>query len=114
KSSSAVARNFLSTVERKDRTLFFFSLKNGAQENFFGATVAATPVDESLALPHLDLTATSTATLEVAVQGATFVPHRVRVQLNGTDVGILSFDDQAESIARLNVAQGLLREGMTR
>ena len=105
------ARSFLYTVERKDRTLFFFSLKNGDQENFFGGTVAATPLDQPVTLQHLDLTASAPATIEVAIQGATFVPHRVRVQLNGTDVGTLSFDSQAEGLAKLNVSQALLREG---
>lgn len=105
------ARNFLHTVERKDRSLFFFSLKNGDKENFFGATVSPTPVDQSLTLQRLDSSATSPATLEVALQGATLVSHRVRVQLNGVDVGTLAFEDQSTGVARLSVAQGLLKEG---
>ena len=105
------ARNFLYTVERKDRTLFFFSLKNGDKENFFGATVSPTPVDQPLTLRNLDQSATALATLEVALQGATLTPHLVRVQLNGTDVGAVSFDGQAEGVARLKVSQQLLKEG---
>ena len=105
------ARSFLYTVERKDRTLFFFSLKNGEKENFFGATVSTTPVDQSLTLQHLDQFPAATATVEVALQGATILTHIVRVQLNGADIGTFSFDEQAEAVAKFNVPQSLLREG---
>ncbi|HST22439.1 MAG TPA: C25 family cysteine peptidase, partial [Blastocatellia bacterium] len=105
------ARSFLYTVERKDRTLFFFSLKNGEKENFFGATVSTTPVDQSLTLQHLDEFPGTTAMVEVALQGATLLTHSVRVQLNGMDIGTLSFDEQAEAVAKFNVPQSLLREG---
>ncbi len=105
------ARSFRYTVERKDRTLFFFSLKNGEKENFFGATVSPTPVDQSLTLQHLDQFSTATAMVEVALQGATLQTHNIRVQLNGADIGTFSFNEQAEAVARLNVAQSLLREG---
>ncbi|MGA9773946.1 MAG: C25 family cysteine peptidase [Blastocatellia bacterium] len=108
---SSAARSFLYTVERKDRTLFFFSLMNGEKENFFGATVSSTPVDQSLALQHLDQSASATATVEVALQGATLQTHSVRVQLNGAEIGTFSFDEQEVGIARLNVSQSLLREG---
>ncbi|HKY06094.1 MAG TPA: C25 family cysteine peptidase, partial [Blastocatellia bacterium] len=105
------ARSFLHTVERKERTLFFFSLKNGEKENFFGATISPTPVEQSLTLQHPDASATSPATLEVALQGATLVPHRVRVELNGLGVGTLAFEDQSAGVARLSVSQGLVRGG---
>lgn len=105
------ARNFLHTVERKERSLFFFSLKNGDKENFFGATVSPAPVDQPLTLQRPDLSAASPATLEVALQGATLVSHRVRVHLNGVDVGTLAFEDQSPGVARLSVPQGLLKEG---
>jgi hypothetical protein len=107
----STARNFLYTVERKDRTLFFFSLKNGEKENFFGATVSPAPVDQMLTLQNIDTSTTALATLEVALQGATLAPHLVRVQLNGTDVGTLSFDGQTEGLARLKLSQRLLKEG---
>lgn len=108
---ASAARNFLCSVERKDRTLFFFSLKNGEKENFFGATVSATPVEQQLDLRYVDQTATAAASLEIALQGATLLPHLVRVRLNGQDVGTLSFSEQAEGVATFAVSQGLLREG---
>lgn len=105
------ARSFIYTAERKDRTLFFFSLKNGEKENFFGATVSPTPVDQSLTLQHLDQAPGTTASVEVALQGATLQTHNIRVQLNGTEIGTFSFDQQEEGTAKLNVPQSLLREG---
>ncbi|HKP88150.1 MAG TPA: C25 family cysteine peptidase [Blastocatellia bacterium] len=107
----STARNFLRTVERKDRTLFFFSLHNGEKENFFGATVSATPVDQSLTLQHVDQSATAPASLEIALQGATLLPHLVRAQVNGEEAGSLAFDGQEEGVATLSIPQGLLREG---
>lgn len=105
------ARSFLYTAERKDRSLFFFSLKNGEKENFFGATVSPTPVDQSLTLQHLDPAPGGNASVEIALQGATLQTHNIRVQLNGTDIGTFSFEQQDEKIAKLNVPQSMLREG---
>ena len=35
-------------VERKDRTVYFSSLRNGERENFFGAVVSSEPLVETL------------------------------------------------------------------
>jgi hypothetical protein len=108
----STARSFLYTVERKDRTLFFFSLKNGEKENFFGAAVSPTPVNQSLTLRHLDQSSSANATVEVVLQGATLMTHTVRVQLNGAEIGTLSYDEQSEGIAKLSVPQSMLIEGI--
>jgi peptidase C25-like protein len=107
----STARSFLCAVERKDRTLFFFSLKNGETENFFGATVSSTPVDQSLTLQRIDQSAAGQSSLEIALQGATMLSHLVRVRLNGEDLGALAFEGQAEGRATLAIPQGLLKEG---
>jgi len=103
--------SFAYTVERKDRTIYFSSLRNGDKENFFGAVVTRTPVDQTLTLQHLAATAAGGATLEVALQGVTASHHQVKILLNGSAIGEAAFDGQNSYVARLPIAQALLREG---
>ncbi|HYV07892.1 MAG TPA: C25 family cysteine peptidase, partial [Blastocatellia bacterium] len=105
------SRSFLYTAERKDRTIYFSSLRNGDKENFFGPVIAREPVDQTLNLQHVDQTAGADGQLELSLQGVTQLPHRVWAYLNGTFVGELAFNGQAEGLAKLPVAHSLLREG---
>ncbi len=102
--------SFSYTIERRDRTIYFSSLKNGEQENFFGPVITASqPVDQSLVLQRLDTSAS--AVLEVAVQGVTLLPHQVSVTVNGAVVGVMSFNGRAHEIARFQLSAGMLSEG---
>jgi hypothetical protein len=99
------------TVERKDRTVYFSGLRNGDLENFFGAVIAGQPVDQPLWIQHLNSATGGAAVVEVALQGVTQSSHRVRLQLNGTDVGALNFEGQSAGKVTLSVPSSLLREG---
>src|SRR6202008_2783046 len=79
------SQGFTYTVERKDRTIYFGSLRNGDAENFFGPVIANEPVDQTLNVQHVDKQSTSDSLLEVTLQGVTKQFHKVRVQLNGVD-----------------------------
>jgi hypothetical protein len=103
--------DFLHTVELKERTVYFSSLRNGERENFFGAVIGREPVDQSLTLRHVDTQTAGGGTLEVALQGVTQVAHLVEVQVNGVKAGTLSFNGQDQGVARLAVSQSVLREG---
>jgi hypothetical protein len=103
--------SFLTTVERRDRMLYFPALRNGERENFFGAVVAHDAVDQTLTLARVNSSAATAATLEVTLQGVTSQAHSVRVELNGSYAGTLSFANQASASASFNVAHALLREG---
>ena len=107
----AAAQSFLYTVERKDRTIYFSALRNGEKENFFGAVIGASPVDQSLNIQHVDQSAAGMATIEVGLQGVTTLPHRVWVYLNSAFAGEVSFEGQSEGIGKFTVAQSLLRSG---
>lgn len=106
------AAGFPTTVERKNRTIYFSSLKNGEKENFFGAVVSGTPVNQTLQLTNVNTSSTGQAELEVAMQGVTVVPHRVTVQLNGLAVGDILFTGQQEGIGRFTIQHSLLQEGV--
>ena len=110
--SSALSTSFPYTVERRERLAYFAALRNGDAENFFGAMVNdAAPVAQALTVNNLDATATQTAAVSVALQGLTQTPHRVRVTLNGADLGIVSLSGQELKTARFNAPQSSLNEG---
>ncbi|MFL6212739.1 MAG: C25 family cysteine peptidase [Blastocatellia bacterium] len=109
--SASSAGSFLYSAELKPRSLYFGSLRNGDKENFFGPVIASAPVDQSLSLTHVDKGRAGNAQLEVALQGVTLISHRVEVQLNGARVGEVAFNNQSSGVARLQVAQSLLKEG---
>jgi hypothetical protein len=110
--SPGSAAGFVATIERRDRTIYFSSLRNGEQENFFGAVVAANPVNQELRLTNLDTTAGGQAVLEVAIQGVTQVAHRVAVQINGFSVGDILFSGQQAGVNKFTLQHSLLKEGI--
>lgn len=93
-----------------DRTTYYAALTAGNGENFFGSAIAADPVDEMIAVRHLDPAATD-ATLEVALQGLTAAPHIAGVKLNGTPVGSMAFTGPVHQTMQFPIAPSLLREG---
>src|SRR6202007_1599852 len=101
----------LHTVERRDRTVYFSSLRNGEKENFFGPVLARSPVNQSLTVRHIDQASPEDAVLEVALQGVTAVDHRVLVSLNGTELGQMGFGPTENRSARFTAPRGTLREG---
>jgi hypothetical protein len=105
------SESFTATAERRDRIVYFSALRNGEKENFFGAVIAANPVEQTLTLSHLAATSNCSAELEIALQGVTFTSHRINIELNGTWVGEITFNGQSQGAAKFNVDQSLLREG---
>ena len=103
--------SFAHTVERDEREVYFSNLLNGETENFFGAVVRNSPTEQLLMLTHVDAAAGGQAEFEIALQGVTVQPHRVRVSLNGTAITTLDFFGKALGSAKVEVAQTLLREG---
>jgi len=110
KGSRAAPASFPYTVERRDRSIYFSALRNGDKENFFGAVIAREAVDQSIGIQHLD-GAGSGAELELALQGVTEIQHRVRIEVNGVEVGAVGFDAQTEGITKMPLGRGALKEG---
>lgn len=102
--------SYPAVAELKERFVYFASLSNGEQENFFGRVVASQPVEQSLTLSNLDASGTG-GIVEVALQGVTAVPHRVTVVVNGLSVGEVAFSRKSAGVARLTVPQSALLEG---
>jgi len=107
----AASDSFPYTVERKDRAVYFSSLRNDEKENFFGAVIARDAVDQTLFLQHVDRASAEDAMLEVSLQGVTLAEHRVKVELNGSGLGVISFYSHAEGKAKYVLSHDALREG---
>lgn len=105
------ASSFLQAVERRDRTIYFSALRNGERENFFGAVVAANPVNQTLTLNNVADLPGATAALEIAMQGVTNIFHTHRVLLNGSEIGQVWTEAQLSSYTRLEFPHSLLQEG---
>jgi hypothetical protein len=108
KGLAAAPASFTCTVERRDRSIYFSALRNGERENFFGAVITAAAVEQPVSLSHV---AAGDGVLEVALQGVTLTAHRVRIELNSTDLGEIAFAGQAPAVARFNLPQATLQEG---
>jgi hypothetical protein len=103
--------SYQATVERRDRTIYFSSLRNGDRENFFGAVIAHDAIEQTLTLARVNRDASTAAHLEVALQGATNQLHSVQIEVNGRTVGTLSFAGQSTGLANYDLPHNLLREG---
>jgi hypothetical protein len=103
--------SFPYTVERLDRAIYFSALRNGDEENFFGAIVTGNAVDQSLTLNNLAPAARENAIIEVSLQGVTNLSHQVSVSLNGSPSGRLFFNGQAKAREKIEVPHSMLREG---
>jgi hypothetical protein len=108
----SLTTGFAETVERRERLIYFSSLLNGEEENLFGPALSQEAVEQQLELRHLDLTSTSMAKLEVALQGVNATAHMVRVMLNGSEVGAINFANTEHTIAQWQIPQNSLREGV--
>jgi uncharacterized repeat protein (TIGR01451 family) len=104
--------SFPYVVELRQHTTYFAALPTQNGDNFFGAFVSPTPVDQVLALTHLETPSTNPAQLEVVLQGVIAgVPHEVTVALNGTTLGEATFTGQDQGKFQVNIPDGLLTEG---
>jgi hypothetical protein len=111
-SSPGSANSFAYTVERRERLAYFPALHNGDAENFFGPMINdAGLVNQTLNVSQLDVSSPAQGSVSVALQGLTLVPHRVRVALNGNELGVVSFDGQERKTARFPLVQSALNEG---
>jgi len=104
-------RSFALTTERREKLLYFSNLLNGDAENFFGAPVLNEPVDQTLTVRNVDLTSSARPQLEVALQGLTAGDHEVQLQLNGADVGTVTFAGRDHPVQDFSISRELLREG---
>jgi Peptidase family C25 len=110
-SSEPLPGGFDMTVERKERLVYFSGLLNGDAENIFGAPVRTEPLNQTLPLVNLDPASISQPVVEVALQGLTAADHKVQLKVNGTSVGVVTFNERDHVVAKFNVDPAMLQEG---
>jgi uncharacterized repeat protein (TIGR01451 family) len=104
--------SFPATVELTPRTTYFAALITSNGNNFFGALVSSTPLEQTVQVPNLDISSTNPASLEVILQGVFLaIPHDVTIALNGTQLGDLTFTGQDQGTLQVNLPPGLLQAG---
>ena len=103
--------DYLATVEFQQHTTYFAALLTPNDDNFFGAIISPTPVEQVLNTPHFDTKSTLPARLNVVLQGVIVAyPHDVQVALNGTTVGDVTFTGQAKGEFSVTIPVGLLQD----
>jgi uncharacterized repeat protein (TIGR01451 family) len=103
---------FSATVELRQHTIYFAALLTNDDENFFGALISPTPVEQVLNTSHLDTASTQPALLEIILQGVILgFPHDVKVVVNGTSIGDVNFTGQDKGKLTTNIPPGLLLDG---
>jgi len=110
------ATSFASTVQRKDRSVYFAALKNGETENWFGPMVSGDPTDLTLDLHNIDASAAAPAQVTVAVQGVTTASdgsagHSIEVRVNGARIGQVDFQGNAHQEQTLDAPLSTILEG---
>jgi len=98
------------TVERSDKLVYFAGLLNGDGENIFGPPVTSEPVNQTLSVTNPD-SEMSQAGVAVDLQGLTAGDHVVQVQLNGSDLGTITFAGQDHASQSFAVARTLIHAG---
>ncbi|HTZ82872.1 MAG TPA: C25 family cysteine peptidase [Candidatus Acidoferrales bacterium] len=104
--------NYPATVELQQHLIYFAALLTQNGQNFFGALISPTPVDQTLQIPNFDTASTQSAHLEVSLQGIiTGFPHDVSVVLNGTPLGDVIFTGQDKGNLSIDIPTGVLLSG---
>jgi hypothetical protein len=102
---------FPCTLELKERSIHFGALQTQDGNSFFGAVIAGDSVEQMLNVPHIAPDSPVDADLEISLQGVTTQRHLVRITLNGSDLGIMSFDSRDRAAARFSFPHSLLKSG---
>jgi uncharacterized repeat protein (TIGR01451 family) len=105
--------SFPFTVFFEQRTTYFAALLNGEnQDNFFGAIVSSSPVDQVLTAANVDPTSSIPESVDVTLQGVTEgQEHRVAVALNGVPLGEMDFSGQANTTTTFALNSGAVQDG---
>lgn len=105
--------NYAYTIETKERFVYLSNLLNGDEENFFGHVISS-PVTQPLAVSNPDSTATTSATLEFALQGVMSQagnPHDVRVDFNGVTIGSVQFQPLEHPVRTFSIPMSQVLSG---
>jgi hypothetical protein len=104
-------RSFDQTIEQREHLLYFSNLLNGDAENIFGRAITPRGATQTLKATNIATESVSQPRLEVALQGLTDGDHRVLLQLNGANIGELTFNGREHPVQEFAFNKSLLSEG---
>jgi hypothetical protein len=111
---AAALPNYDYTLQIKERFVYFSSLLNGDEDNFFGRVISTTPVTQTLMVSNPDLAAAGPATLEFALQGVlntSGTSHSISVSFNGVTIGSLDFTSLEHPVRTFPVPIAQIQNG---
>ncbi|HKB65145.1 MAG TPA: C25 family cysteine peptidase [Pyrinomonadaceae bacterium] len=106
--------NYNYTLQIKEKFVYFSSLLNGDQDNFFGRVISGSPVTQTLMVSNPDLAAAGPATVEFALQGVlnpSGTSHSISVSFNGVTIGSLDFSPLEHPVRTFSVPIALVQNG---
>jgi hypothetical protein len=112
--AAAALPNYDYTIQIKERLVYFSSLLNGDEDNFFGRVISSSPVTQTPVVSNPDLTAAGPATVEFALQGvlnALGTSHSVSVSFNGLTIGSLDFAPLEHPVRTFSIPIAQLQNG---
>jgi len=107
----SAAPAFTYSLQYKDRSVYYSAALNGDRENFFGPVVFGDGPTVPLTIHNIEPTSTAPAQLQVALQGVSLEAHQVRVLVNGSLAGAITFSDQSSAVQTFSIPNSWLVEG---
>lgn len=107
--SSAPA--FTYSLQYKDRSVYYSAALNGERENFFGPVVFGDGPVVPLTIHNVEQTSSAPAQLQVALQGVSLETHQVRVLVNGSLAGSITYPDESSTVQTFSIPNSWLVEG---
>ncbi len=108
--SQVAAPGYQQNFVQKQRKYYLSKIINGEAENYWGDLISTTPLNTTFNVTGIDPTST-TALLNVAVQGYVGATHTINVSVNGTPLGTFSGIGKNNFNSDLSVPTNILTEG---
>ena len=109
--ADSVAPAFTYSLQRKDHNIYYSAALNGERENFFGPVVFGDGPIVTLTLRNIETTSPAPAQLQVNLQGVSFETHQVRVFVNSSLAGTITFPDETQASQTFAIPTSWLVEG---
>lgn len=108
---AAAVPAFVFSTQRKDHNIYYSAALNGERENFFGPVVFGDGPVVTMSLRNIETTSSAPAQLQVALQGVSIEPHLVKVFVNGSLAGTISFADETSTTQTFTIPTSWLIDG---
>jgi len=107
----AATPSFVYSVEHDERNIYYPAALNGVRENFFGPIVGSSGTSVTIPLHGVNPDLSAQAQVQVALQGVSFVNHQVKILVNNSMAGLISFTDENSNVQTFSIPASTLIEG---